>query len=96
MFTDVRAGRAVRKKQVDTGLDAMLLGCAHSVNKYLLSCYHMPDTVPSNVGKTMQRNYLSSGACALAECGCHSGGDADAAVCSHSCPFHFSGVTHAL
>lgn len=52
--------------------------------------------VPSNVGKTIQRNSLSSGAHALTECGCHSGGDADAAVCSHSCPFHFPGVTHAL
>lgn len=57
------------QEEVDTGLDAMLSRCVHSVNKYLLSCCHMPCTVPGNVDKTVRKNSLSSGAHSPVECG---------------------------
>ena len=92
MFPDARAGGVGRQEAAGGPTQAQMpccVRCVHSVNKYLLSAYHMSDTVSSNVDKTVERNSLSSGPHVLVECGCHSGRDADSAVCSYTQPFPY-------
>lgn len=91
MFSDAHAGGLGRQEEAG----ARGPGC-HAMHDVFIQSTNIPGAVPSNVNKTIQRNSLLSGAHVPVECGCHSGGDAESAVCSQTSPFLCSAVTHAL